>query len=225
VWAWIQTFRDRVADDFGPQTLDEFVEHSLAEFQRVKTWAIYRDGELGGLVSFERWNPVLGTFHCLFKRELWGHQTTVPALRQVIGEMFDSGISKLALCMFADNRPIIALLRRLGAVPEGHYSRHTMRGGQLVDMVPFALFKEAFYAVEGSSGRDRGSGLDHRRDSGRAGEDHHIDSDAQLDAGNAAAAGPAEAVQLEPADGPVGGDGADSGGQPGSDQPPVRVGP
>jgi RimJ/RimL family protein N-acetyltransferase len=212
VWRWIQSFRDRVSDDYSPQTLDAFVEKALADAGRLQTWAVYRDGELGGMVSFERWTDVLGTCHCLFKREMWGRKTTLPALQQIAGEIFAGGTTKIAMCVFSDNRAIKALIKDLGGVTEGQYRKHTMRGGQLVDMTALALFKEGFEAQHAStsnSGGDRGSVLAGRRSPGGPVETVHADNDAELVTGDAGPAEEALGLQLGPAHGSGCRDGAD----------------
>lgn len=211
VWRWIQSFRDRVVDDYSPQTLDAFVSKALADADRLKTWAVYRDGELGGMVSYERWTDVLGTCHCLFKREMWGRKTTLPALQQIAAEIFAGGTTKIAMCVFSDNRAIKALIKDLGGVTEGHYKQHTMRGGRLVDMTALALFKEGFEAnaSTSNSGGDRGSVLAGRRSPGGPVENVHADDDAELVAGDAGVTEAPLGLQLGPPDGPGCRDGAD----------------
>ena len=59
IWSWTQEFRNRVADDWSPSTLDDFVgdwESKSAAGRR--TWAVLRDGELGGMVNSMRLSPV-----------------------------------------------------------------------------------------------------------------------------------------------------------------------
>jgi RimJ/RimL family protein N-acetyltransferase len=194
VWGWIETFRNRVVDDFSPQTLDAFVAKSMADAESMTTWAVYRDGELGGMISFQRWTPVLGTCHCLFKREMWGRKTTLPALQQIASEIFATGIAKICLCVFSDNKAIIALVKELGAVTEGHYRNHTLRNGQLVDMTAIALFKEGFENASTSNrSGNRGNLLNRGRSARGAKEDinQHEHVHAHLVAGDA---GPAAAT-------------------------------
>lgn len=210
VWGWIQSFRNRVVDDFSPKTLDAFVEKSLADAAALTTWAVYRDGELGGMVSFERWTPVLGTCHCLFKREMWGRKTTLPALRQIAGEIFGTGVSKISMCVFSDNKAIIALVKDLGAVTEGHYRKHTLRGGQLVDMTAIALFKDEFENanISDCSGSRRDLLADRRSPGGPAEDEHHHDNP-DVVSGDDLAAKAALLVQLRPDVRPVCRSGAD----------------
>jgi len=152
VWSWIQTFRDRVADDFAPATLEQFVAEWI-ERAGERRWAVYRDGELGGMVSFQEWSPICGTSHILFKREFWGTGTSVPAIRRIYDGLFQGGIEKILLYAFRDNDTIRSLAKgRLGAQTEGVLRNQTRRGGRLVDMVALGITKEDFYHAMGSSG-------------------------------------------------------------------------
>src|SRR4051812_28757179 len=82
VWEWIRPFKERVSDDFGPQTLDDFVEFSVERARNAKTWAVFRDGEMGGLISIEHMTPVVVSSHVVFKRSFWGEGTVSAAMRQ-----------------------------------------------------------------------------------------------------------------------------------------------
>lgn len=172
VWSWIETFRHRVADDFGPKTLEEFVEQRMAATHE-KTWAVYRDGELGGIVSFQALTPWLGTAHCLFKKNLWGFETTIPALRAVAEEIFATGIWKLTVMPFRDNLQIKGVLKRLGAECEGTLREHTVREGKPVDVLLYGLTRKRFEdAIRSSStdncvsdrGRSLGGGIPAERE-------------------------------------------------------------
>jgi len=186
IWIWTEQFRRRVADDFGPKTLDEFVADWQASRDRGRrTWAVYRDGELGGLVTFDPWSPMVGTTHCLFARRFWGHETTLPALRAAYQQIFDvTGVQKLLSFAFADNRQLGVIAHRLGARTEGVLRQQTMRGGKPVDMVLFGLLREEFDANRsGGNAVDHG-GVDRGRDRGRgAGESQERpDADGRPDA-------------------------------------------
>jgi len=166
VWRWIQEFRNRVADDYAPRDVAGFMADWRARQAQERTWAVFRDYELGGLVSFQQLSPVLGTSHCLFKKTFWGWQTTVPALELIYREIFEhSTTQKITAAVFRDNASIVGLARRLGAKTEGVLRSHTLRGGRLVDMVVLGLLKDDFMkvqeekkdAVAGSSD-DRGLG-------------------------------------------------------------------
>lgn len=140
VWSWCQEFRGRVADDFGPKTLAEFV--TRWERTDQKSWAIYRGDELGGMVSFERWTPNTGTAHCTFKRSFWGWKTTLPALQKIAAEIFASDVHKLVFMVYEDNHAIRSLLKQLGAVQEGLVRDATKREGKFVAIVLMGLTQE-----------------------------------------------------------------------------------
>ena len=140
VWTWCQEFRARVADDFGPKTLAEFV--TKWENTPQRSWAIYRGDELGGMVSFEQWTELVGTAHCTFKRSFWGWRTTLPALAQIAGEIFAGGIHKLVFMVYEDNHAIRSLLKQLGAVQEGLIHEATKREGKFVSIVVMGLTQE-----------------------------------------------------------------------------------
>lgn len=159
IWGWMQRFRSRVADDFGPGSLEEFVDWFLGADQR--TWGVYRDGELGGVVVIQPQNPIAVVSHCIFKREFWGRKTTRPALEQVYREVFDSGVLRIGARIFADNQAIKALALEMGAKQEGTTRDATMRGGKPVDMIGLGLLREDFYGS--ISGGTNGGVGDHRR--------------------------------------------------------------
>lgn len=143
VWSWIQEFRSRVADDFGPKTLAEFMERWRSN-PAQRSWAVYRDGELGGLVTFVPENTVTGITHCIFKKSFWGHKTTVPALRLVYSEIFAEGFHKVCSLAFRDNVQILHMARTLGGEKEGILREHTMRNEELTDMMIIGLTKTQF---------------------------------------------------------------------------------
>jgi RimJ/RimL family protein N-acetyltransferase len=142
IWTWTEEFRWRVSDDFGPKSLEEFMSQwAEASEQR---WAVYRDGDLGGLVTASAMTPIVATSHCLFKKSFWGQETTLPALRQVYQQVFGAGFHKILSFVFRDNKQIIGLARKLGAAKEGVLRKQTLRRGKLVDMVALGLLQEDF---------------------------------------------------------------------------------
>lgn len=148
VWVWTQEFRSRVADDFGPQSLDELMAQYQARIAAgLQSWSVHRDGELGGIVTFEPTSPVCGAAHCIFKKSFWGHETTVEAMRQVFEQVFDSGIEKILSLAFADNVQLLYAVRLLGFQKEGVLRKQTLRGGELVDMMALGCTREDFQAA------------------------------------------------------------------------------
>jgi RimJ/RimL family protein N-acetyltransferase len=146
IWVWVQDFRSRVADDFAPKDLPGFMaEWAQRQAAGQQTWAVYRDGEIGGLVTFDPWSPVVGSTHCLFSRRFWGHETTVPALREAYRQIFETnGTRKLLAFAFADNYQLLGVAKKLGARREGLLRHQTMRGGRPVDMIAIGLLREDF---------------------------------------------------------------------------------
>lgn len=144
-WAWIQSFRNRVSDDFSPKTLEEFVEYWEAKRETQQTWGVWRGEELGGLISWEPYGaPGIGVGHAMFKREFWGSKTTRRAMEMVCTELFTSGTRKIMGFPFASNHAIIALYKSIGARKEGVLRGQTMQGGKPVDMVALGLMKDDF---------------------------------------------------------------------------------
>lgn len=147
IWAWIQDFRWRVSDDFGPASEEEFVRTWLDRLEVQRSWAVYRDGELGGVVTASQETPIVATAHCLFAKRFWGHETTLPALRLAFGEIYrDFGVSKIASLAFEDNKQLLCLVRLLGGEKEGVLRKHTLRKGELVNMIAIGVLRSDFEA-------------------------------------------------------------------------------
>lgn len=142
----MQEFRWRVSDDYGPASLDDCVAQWEQILQTQRTWAVYRGGELGGVVNFATASPVTGVMHCMFAKRLWGHDVTVPALRAVADEIFATGIHKICCFPFADNSQFLFLMRTLGGEKEGVLRAQTMRRGEPTDMLAVGLLKSEFEA-------------------------------------------------------------------------------
>jgi RimJ/RimL family protein N-acetyltransferase len=155
IWSWIAAFRKNVADDFGPQNLDAFVKNWQAQETGTTSYAVYRGGELGGMITITPISPVLASSHCLFKKEFWGVGTTDEAMKIVYGKVFDAGFNKISSMAFADNGNIKAMAKRLGAKVEGVFRQQTMRNGKLTDMVSIGLTKEDFYGTFRTGYEDR----------------------------------------------------------------------
>ena len=144
VWHWIEPFRGKVADDFAPQTLEDFIAHVSASWKRQKTWGIVGDGELGGLILFERLTPWLGTAHVLLKPDFQGRGVAVKACRAAVAEMFGLGIGKLTFRVLAGNLAIGSLLVNIGARREGTQEAETLRNGEPADVWLYGLTKKTF---------------------------------------------------------------------------------
>lgn len=144
VFGWMAPFWEKVADDFTPRNLNDFMERMAEQWDKEKTWAIHINGELGGLVSFVRLSPWLGTAHVLLKPDFQGRGIAVEACRTAFAEMFAQGVGKLSFYPFAGNNGMASLLVKLGAKREGLLEGHTLSNGKPVDMWLYGLSREAF---------------------------------------------------------------------------------
>ena len=180
VWRWIEGFRHKVADDFSPKTLGEFVDLMTGKDQR--TWAIYADGELGGLVTFERLSPWAGTAHVLLKPDFQGRGIALKACREAVAAMFALGVGKLEFSVIARNLAIGSLLANLGASREGTLKERTLVQGKPTDVWLYGLTKKEFEAREGK----------HSELSARKHEDNQQQQHADTDRTGAIALQPAQ---------------------------------
>ena len=121
LWVWMEQFKHQIFDDFGPLNQDEFVDLYMERLGGGdRTFAVYRGDVIGGFVSITAPDPCgVAESHCVFRKEFFGHQTTVPALKEVFGIVFADGVSKLATAIFSDNHAVAGLAKALGFQLEG----------------------------------------------------------------------------------------------------------
>lgn len=202
-------FKSKVSDDFGPQTLDAFVDLMTAKWEQpgYQTWSISADGELGGLVSFERLSPWLGTAHLLLKPGFHGKGVALEACRMAAAEIFRTGIGKLAFYPMAGNLAIGSLIVNLGGQREGCLKGHTLIGGKPADVWMYGLTKEDFTNGNRTTG-SHAHLISDRRGSGSGGE-RVIEPEEDLR--NHPLADSADANPARPATGTVAGDDAGPG--------------
>lgn len=198
LWSWIQPFKDRVSDDFGPQTLGEFVPQFMSKCAGQTTWGVYGDGELAGLITFERLNPWIGTAHIILKPSFHGKGLALRASEMAIAAMFETGIGKLCFYPMArGNTAMGSMLVSMGARREGLLRAQTLCDGAPQDIVVYGLMKEEFKnnALRSSSASALGSGsIDIRVDSGQQKTDSDQHHNADVIAGNEGAARSAAGV-------------------------------
>lgn len=148
LWTWLQASRRMSADEFSAATLDQYVDDwDRRERAGMRSWGVWRNGELGGAVTSMRFNPVLADFHCLFHRSFWGHETTAAALRFVFAQLFADEVRKIATFCYADNHALLGLVRKLGFEREGTVREYALRDGQMVDMAIIGLTRHRFVAL------------------------------------------------------------------------------
>ena len=143
LWAWVNGRRGAQANDFGVGEFPYFAAwfHDQVAFSA----GLCLDGAIAGCVVVVRdpGDPTLGIVHFSTDRALWGRRNTRPVIAQALQAAFEQGgFGKLAGHIFHDNRLAIRLCREIGAVVEGHLRKHTLVGGERVDMVVFGLLKE-----------------------------------------------------------------------------------
>lgn len=193
VWTWMNQFRSRVADDFSPQTMEEYVETQSNRMHTGLNWGVYRGGDLGGAIWFEPGNPVNGIIHTVFRKDFWGRETTYPALNEAIEKIFEAGMIKVQAMFFADNHSVRGMAKQLNMRPEGLLRSTTIRNGTPVDMAIFGLLKEEFYG-----NRDRNGNADQRTFQRRRGDSGRvIREEKNGDNGHVAEAGPVTAAAPE----------------------------
>lgn len=142
---WFERIMKRVADDYGPQNVTDMVQAISQQIENgVETWAVERDGELGGFISIQRRTPILAEVNCIFKPEFFCRPTADDAIRRVFRQVFDSGILKITGNIFKDNLGVKDLGVRVGLKREGLLKKHTMRDGKLVDVMVLGITKEEF---------------------------------------------------------------------------------
>lgn len=142
-WDWIQKHRKQCVDDYSPKTFPQFVIQERARQEKGLTYGVMRGAELGGIIWVDLHAPHLAEAHCVFKKEFWGHSTTLPALRKVADGCFSSGVTKILMPVFADNNAIRSVCRALGGEEEAYFKRHMVRDGEFVDLVVYSLFAPA----------------------------------------------------------------------------------
>lgn len=141
-WTWIQEFRRQVADDYSPRSFQQFFIQELARKGKGLTYGVERDGELGGVVWVDMHAPHLAEAHCLFKRSFWGRRTVLPALNLVADGVFEAGVHKIIMPVFADNHAIRSVCKSLGGIQEAYYREHILRDGELIDMAVYSLYHD-----------------------------------------------------------------------------------
>lgn len=138
-WSWLNRYYWKVADDYAPKTLQEFVDASISRGSR--NFGVYRNGELGGLIMFDRLSPYLCECHVYFKRSFWGWATTVPALQLARRwATTEGGYSKCTSPIFESNQLMVKLAERLGFIQEAFFRAHTTQRGKPVNVLYFSYF-------------------------------------------------------------------------------------
>lgn len=130
-------------DDGSLPTFEAFVEDWRQQEQRGRrSWAVMKDGEIGGCLISTQLSPVAADLHLIFKKSFWGRATTRTALRLVCEEVFLAGVDRIESTAPADSRALLALTKGIGATsePVGQNSRR----GKPLNMMALVLNRDAF---------------------------------------------------------------------------------
>lgn len=160
VHAWIEAVPSLILPGHQ-QTIDGFIDDWLGDGDRAGraalalTFAIYRDGVLGGWVVFEPniGEPGTGSAHCVFKKgaskreSFFGWATTLPALTEIARDLFAVGITRIDMAVMQANQGMVSLLRKLGARQVGTFQS---AGDEPLTVLHYALYKDDW---DGEHGR------------------------------------------------------------------------
>jgi RimJ/RimL family protein N-acetyltransferase len=143
VWTWLQEFPANNFDDYGPRTYETFQAAMQDRAAVERTWGVLHEGQPCGIIAYLPLSERLGIFHGIcFAQSVHGKGIAKAAVRQVLDELFASGVFKVQAAFFADNLRVGRFLIGLGAVEEGLLRKQTMRDGIAIDMQLLAFFKE-----------------------------------------------------------------------------------
>lgn len=137
VWRWCQRFWWQIADDFTPRDEAGFVAMQIA--RQAVNLGVWRDGQLGGLLTWERLNPIVCQAHCVFSREFWGRETTLPAIEAGLTTLWMSGYTKMIAPVYRSNRRMQVLLEQLNARCEAVLINHTRQQGKPTTVLLYGI--------------------------------------------------------------------------------------
>ena len=139
LWSWCNKFWDSVADDDVPRTQTEFV--MFKQMQGSINLGVYRDGQLGGILSCDPVNSKVCQAHAIFRKEFWGRETTERGLQLGIEFAWELGYTKIVSMVYQHNVKMRALIQAVGGKQEGYHVAQTRQNGKPVDMVSYGIFK------------------------------------------------------------------------------------
>ena len=178
-YAWAERCRSMFADGTVPSSLAAFVESNSVRFRSSRTFGLWKDGTIGGVVILEPASPHVVTAHILLSKRLWG----IPAvqLQEAARLAFEADPALIRIQAFvpAWNRLAIALCLRLGASLEGTLRSATLRNGKPADAVVMALTREDWNGIESRRIRGRNNQFVN----GQLANQQHVQPDPGDDAG------------------------------------------
>jgi hypothetical protein len=146
VWSWIEPFKSKLFDDYGPRTAREFVDFTERTYTR--TFGIFEGGRLGGAVAFQQPWESLAIAHMIFAPRMY-RVATAEGLYEACQRLFaTSKTVKILGLIPEDNRLAIALALRHGARLEGTLRAHTLRNGKPLNVVAVGVTREEFDGLQ-----------------------------------------------------------------------------
>ena len=120
LWVWFQPYKYKT--EYAEMSERQFVE--AKRVQEGITWAVRREGELGGYLEYEPEGEYVGFMSLLCKTQFFRffrQQTIIPALREAITSVFnDPVLPRIVLFRpISSNQGMIRLLRSIGAKEAG----------------------------------------------------------------------------------------------------------
>jgi len=136
-WGWLQECRRFNFDDYGPRTLDEFVEHMAARSasEMEYLWAVTLGGEAVGMIGVTRPAERLAVFHGIcFTKRVHRKGVALEAVQAIIDGLHSSGVERIEASFFADNGRVRRFFQKLGLSDEGTLRARTLRDAKPVDV-------------------------------------------------------------------------------------------
>lgn len=155
LFTWLKhLIRAPLLDDYAPKDVASFV--SLMRTGGYRSWGVEVDGQVGGFISYQPRNDIGGTCWFVFRPECQRH--AADAVRIVLRQLFVEGdVRRVQFLLmqrspkFQDSPSVTGVIRRLGGRREGVMRGSTMRGGELMDEVVWAISRPDFFKSSGGS--------------------------------------------------------------------------
>lgn len=135
LWSWLNEPRAPNFDDFSPKTKAQFMVELGLRVTREITWAIHYDDRIVGYLAFKPMNPIFGQFHGLvIDPEFRGRGIGTEAFTAALTELIEQGFKSFLVMPYADNLPILKVIRNVGFRESGRILHATERDGDPVNL-------------------------------------------------------------------------------------------
>jgi RimJ/RimL family protein N-acetyltransferase len=138
---WFIQYPDKMMDDTWPKDFDAVCQAIDARSETEYTCMVTENGTPAGFIGYQQLTPHVGSLRGVcFDKKVHGNGTALRALRAVLQQQFDNGTYKIMAFPYVDNPRSHRFYQKLGAQDEGILRKHTLRGGEMVDMHLMAFF-------------------------------------------------------------------------------------